>query len=242
MTYTPNNYCTIVEVKQAMPDRATTLFTDANGDPITIYDSFLTELCKRVSRHIDRITKRIPGAYYVTTETTKYFNGTHYSEYGISSDQQQDALLYRSGFLNQPSLPIDELADDPSFVGVNINGTMNPPVYTQYTADIDYIMYPYNAKDENRPYFRIYLNTIDGHYGSWYGYRKGVKITGKFGYSLTVPDDIKQACIEQVVKWFKRGQQLYQDIAVQTDPQQAIYKVMTDDFSDIAASYRKLII
>jgi hypothetical protein len=236
----PNDYCTIAEVKQAMPDKTATLFIDPNGDPITIYDAFLTELCTRVSRYIDRITKRIPGAYYVTTETTKYFDGVPWVEYGISSNQIADALIYRNGFINAPSLAIDELADDPSLVAVNINGDL--VTYIPYTPVTDYIMWPYNAKDEFRPYMRIYLNTITGQYQSWYGFRKGVKITGYFGYSKAVPDDIKQACIIQVVKWFRRGQQLYQDIGVQTDPQQLIYKIMSDDFSNIAASYRKLII
>ena len=55
------------------------------------------------------------------------------------------------------------------------------------------------------------MDTINGTKEMWYDYPKAVKVIGKFGFSAAAPSEIVQATIIQVMRWFKRGQQAYQD-------------------------------
>jgi hypothetical protein len=52
---------------------------------------------------------------------------------------------------------------------------------------------------------------LNGAYSEFDAYPKSVKITGVFGYSATPPEDVKQACEIQVLRWFMRAKQAYAD-------------------------------
>lgn len=70
---------------------------------------------------------------------------------------------------------------------------------TTWTTD-DYDLLPENATLEGRPYTWIEVSPL-GDY-SFPKHRKSVQIVGKFGFSDTPPDDIKQACIMIVVTMY----------------------------------------
>lgn len=50
-----------------------------------------------------------------------------------------------------------------------------------------------------------------------------VRVTAKWGYSVTVPDDIKEACIIQVSRWWKRGQSGWADAMANADLGQLMF-------------------
>lgn len=150
------------------------------------YDAGLDVLAARASRAIDMHLKRKPGAFYVNADVTLYFDGSGNSQ-----------------------LWIEELAAAPTSVQVAETGVLT--TLTSW-ASTDYVLWPYNALDYGTPYLRLDVDLMSGTKSLWYGYRKAVKIVGKFGFSTTVPGEIKEAAIIQAVRWFKRGQQAFADV------------------------------
>lgn len=149
-------------------------------------------LALRASRLIDKVCKAEDGFFYANTDQTRYFDG--------------------SGCLEQL---VDSLAGAPTKVEVAETGIVDDAsdtggTYTTW-ASRDYRCWPYNAIKQGRPYLRLDLDILNGSKATWWSFPKSVKITGPFGYSTTVPDLIKQATITQVARWWKRGQQAFQD-------------------------------
>jgi len=52
---------------------------------------------------------------------------------------------------------------------------------------------------------------------------RNIRITGKWGYSLSPPEIVKQAVIIQTIRWLKRSQQAYQDVGAISDLGQQKY-------------------
>ena len=150
------------------------------------YDALLIALATRASRAIDRYTGRKPGAYSVTADVTLYYDGS-------------GETLQRIG----------EIATAPTSVAVAESGTST---YTPWSVT-DYLLQPVNAPDSLEPYTALQIDRINGSKTVWYAYPKSVKIVGKSGYSIAVPDEVKQCTIIQATRWFKRGQQAFQDVA-----------------------------
>lgn len=178
----------------------------------TDYDDLLTNTITRASRLIDKETKREGGAFYNVTETTRYFDGSG------------AACQY-----------IDEITAAPSYVGISESGGVASTDYATLSSS-DYFLWP----DNETPYKRIDLDTINGAYSTFYRYRRGVKITAAFGYSQSVPDDIKQATIIQAARLYKRGQQGYQDTGAIAELGQLRYTKLDPDVMEIIAHYRRV--
>lgn len=145
------------------------------------YYALLTTCAGRASREFDSLTNRDSGAYAVSTDTTRYYHG--------------------SGGCQQW---IDEIAAAPTTVEVD---ETNSGTYVAW-ASTDYYCWPYNKF----PACRLDVDTRStGTKVAWYAFPKGVKITGKFGYSTTVPEVVKTAVIMMAARLFKRGGQAFQD-------------------------------
>lgn len=198
-----NDYATLAEMKAHLPDLAGTL-SDGSRDVI------LTSLLTRASRLVDRATNRKPGAFYITADSTLYFDSPRSSgvSYGGINTGQGYGEIAQSDSYPARRLRIGELADVPTSVAVTTNGDI-----TNYTAwaSTDYIMWPYNAVDFGEPYRAIDIDMLNGSQRTWYWFRKAIKIVGPFGYSRTVPDYIKELAIIQAARWYKRGQLAFQD-------------------------------
>ena len=149
------------------------------------YDAILDALCLRASRLIDGYFGRKPGAFSADTDETRYYTGSGCAEQWI-----------------------DELAAAPTSVSIAETGSVT--VYTALVAT-DYYLWPDNAALDGIPYMRLDLDRLNGTRVYWPQFRKSVKVVGKFGFSTTPPDEIRQAAIIQVAKWFKRGQQAFAD-------------------------------
>jgi len=167
----------------------------------TSYDAILTSLVKRASRFIDLAVKKWPGYFAANADETRYFQG--------------------SGKL---SLWVDEICASPTSVAVAETGDIVTPTYTAWAAT-DYILWPYNAIAMGEPYTRLDIDVLNGNKAIWYRYPKSVRIIGKFGYTTTAgtPEPIVQATIVQTVRWFKRGQQAFQDVGAIKDLGQLKY-------------------
>lgn len=180
------------------------------------YTQILEALITRASRAIDRATGREDGAYANDTATVRYFDGS-----------------------GQRELWVGEMAAAPSAVAVDEGGA---GTYTTWAAT-DYFTWPYNAADEGRPYFRLDVDQLNGDKAQWYRFPKSVKVTAKWGYSTTAPDAIKQATIVQVVRWFKRAQQAYQDVGAIAELGQLRYvKQLDPEVAFIIDHYRRVTI
>lgn len=55
-----------------------------------------------------------------------------------------------------------------------------------------------------------------------------VRVTAKWGYSVAVPEGIKQACIVQAATWYKRGQSGWSKILASNDLGQLAYDIPLD--------------
>jgi len=192
-----NDYVSTAELKAAMPDTTWS----------TTYDSEFARLATAASRIIDRLTGRKPGAYYVDADETRYFDG----RVGFNWNRARQNY---TAFSEERMLWIGELAAAPTSVSMTVDtprsGNFTALAYTTLTSG-DYFMRPYNALDDGLPYNEIALDPYNGTYALWYPWEQVVQVVGKFGYSATVPADIKQATIIQAVRMFKRGQQSYKD-------------------------------
>lgn len=192
------DYCTATEIKNHL--------TDSQLD--NTYDTILATLATRASRAIDRFTKRHNGAYAVSADSTRYFDG-----------------------MDEVELLIDELAAAPTSVSVAETGDVDDSggtggTYTAWAAS-DYLLWPYNALQLGLPYEALIIDRLYGTKSTWYSYRKAIKIVGKFGYATTTPEEIKEACIIQAVRYFKRGQQAFMDTSANPMFQQMPYGVVT---------------
>ena len=193
-----NDYITTIDIQAALPDTTWG----------STYDSEFARLATMASRVIDRLTHRKPGAFYVDTDVTRYFDGKH----GFNWNRARQAY---TAYGSEIELYIGELAEAPTSVEMTVDtprsGNYTALSYTSVTSG-DYYVAPYNAPDDGLPYTHLILDNYNGTYALWYPWRQVVKVTGKFGYSTTVPADIKQAALIQAIRPFMRGKQAFQDV------------------------------
>lgn len=131
-------------------------------------------------------------------------------------------------------LLIDELAAAPTSLSVAEDGIN----YTDWTTE-DYILWPYNRT----PYTRILVDMMNGAKSIFPKFPRAVKIVGKFGYSVAVPEEIKQATIIQAIRWFKRGQQAYQDTGAIVELGQLKYTQAVDpDVAMMIEHFKQVVI
>lgn len=207
-----NDYCTLADVQAAVPDSGLSSSSD--------YDSLITSLITRASRLIDKQARRQPGAFAVSGSASD--NETRYYT-GSGCDEQW----------------VDEMAGAPSYVGISSGGGVQSSDYDTVSST-DYFLYPDNAALDYEPYRRIDLDTLNGAFSAFYAFRRSVKVTAPFGYATTdnTPEDIHQAAIITAMRWFKRGQQGYQDTGVIPELGQMMYtKALDPDVVETLAHY-----
>lgn len=212
-----NDYCVVADLKEQL---------DPSGQQYstTDYDAAFGNVITRASRAIDRFTGRDPGAYAVSTDQTRYYDGSGTHE-----------------------LMIDELAALPTSVAVAETGDVDGSTdgggnYTTWSSS-DYLPYPYNALDHSEPFTELHVDTINGSRLAWYGFPKGVKVVGKFGYATTdnTPDDIVEATIIQAVRYFKRAEQGFKDVgAIEQLSQLRYVRRLDPDVESIVAHMKRL--
>ncbi len=113
--------------------------------------------------------------YPVVEETAKYYDGV-------------SEILFIDDLLSVDSFKLDTDGD-----GV---------FETTLTANTDYILYPQNKT----PKTYVELSTHSSRSISSFanGIKRGVEITGDWGYSLTIPKVVNRASVIQVIRWYQR--------------------------------------
>lgn len=152
---------------------------------VTTYDAAISPLITTASRLIDRLMGRWDNFFSGSSET-RYFNGV-----------QGDCIQ------------IDEFVSV-SAVYVSEQGGVASGSYTQLAAT-DFYPEPANATLNHRPYNALVMDYINGAELAWFPFRKAVKVVAVFGWSSTPPQEVKQACIIQTIRWVMRSKQMYQD-------------------------------
>lgn len=180
--------------------------------------TLIPELITRASRYLDTESWKEIGAYIVQSDTVQKFNGP--SVYNPDNDK----------------LWTLEMAQAPTLVEISTNGSQNS--FTTL-ASSNYFLWPDQNAAFGKPYYRIDLNTIDGSIKAWPPFRSAIRVTARFGYSVAIRDDIKQGVVMQVARWIRRAKQRYQNISVQTDPNQSIYREYDPEFTELCHQLRQ---
>lgn len=230
---TINNYATLNEVKTAIPDNSLT--TTADYDPLAI------ALISNVSRAIDKYTNRKPGAYYVNADVIRYIDGPAYGMYSPIYGIKTQRLS--GGYTGAEKLRIGELAALPSEVAVAETAAVatagGAGTYTVWPTT-DYWAEPSNAADDGIPYTTLVLDILSGTHRVWYPWKRAVRITGKFGYSTSVPSDVKEAVILQIIRLIRKAQQNYMNVATILDAGQVMQGDRLDqDITMMIKHYRR---
>lgn len=198
-----SDYCTVEEIKETLADTA----WDAS------YDRLLSRLITSASRALDRLTGWGEGAFLVTADATRYFDGSGGREQWL-----------------------DALAAAPTSVAVAESGDLNS--YTTWTSS-NYLPWPYNTT----PYLRLDIDQLNGTKSLWYRYPKSVKVVGRFGFSTEPPADVQMATIIQATRWFKRGQQAFRDTGAIAELGQLTYtKALDPDVAEMVKYLRRVTI
>lgn len=231
---TINDYATLSEVKASFPDNSL--------NATTTYDALTTSLITRCSRQFDKYTHREPGAYYVTGTSVRYFDGPGYGLFSPIYGYKTERLT--NTYTGAIALRCGELADVPTEVamaqGAVIATAGGSGTYT-VVPTTDYYPTPRNAQQFNRPYTALELDVVNGTTRVWLPYRQGIRITAKFGYSLTVPDDVKEGVVLMVIRLVRKAQQNYVETGVLLDSGQVMQGAKLDtDINDIVRSYKRL--
>ena len=120
---------------------------------------------------------------------------------------------------------------------LSASGGVDSTSYTTW-SDTQYFTIPFNYSVLGQPITALEIDP-DGSKSVFYRYRKSIKLTGVFGYSQTPPDDIKQAVKIQVMRWYMRSKQAWQDAGASVELGQMICVQQLDpDVKNLLAPYQ----
>lgn len=89
--------------------------------------------------------------------------------------------------------------------------TSGDGTYDTTWATSDYLLEPFNASTAGRPYTRITVSPQGTQ--TFPSCRRGVEIVGTFGWPSAAPTTVKQACLIQAFRLFKRATEAPMGIA-----------------------------
>lgn len=116
------------------------------------------------------------------------------------ADTDTTSVRYYSPLENW-ELPIDDLV---SLGTVQIDTSGGTAFATTLTANTDFLLEPYNATADGKPYEELRLHPLSSY--RWPCYPRSVKITGQFGWPA-VPEQVKSATTMVALKLFMRMRQ-----------------------------------
>lgn len=147
------------------------------------YNEALEFLSEAASRLVDGLCRVEPGGFAASAEAVRWYQGD-------------------GGGL----LLTDQMAAAPSLVRVDVTGLGDWQVLAAGTWDV----WPKSAVSRGRPYLGLTL-TPAAEIGGWPVRVNSIEVTSTWGYSLTIPERVKQAVAIQAVRWLRRGQQGFAD-------------------------------
>jgi len=204
------DYTNVLAVKADMPDSE--LFSSTSYD----YDAVIQGMITGASRLIDKEVGGWANYFYPTTDDqTRYFDGNGEEE------------IYIDPLVSLTSVYVSE------------SGGRASTSYTAWTENTDFYVSPYNYSVIGAPIQSLVIDNDSGSKGNWGTTRKGVKVTGVFGYASYPPADIQQACKITAMRWFMRAKQSWQDTSVNAAIGEMLYTQSLDpDVKEILKPYK----
>ena len=196
----------------------------------TADDTQLEEILSAATRTIDRFCNRPDGFVSAAAASARYFVGSGDTIQWIDECASVTAVAVKDS-------PSDDEDDYTSWTLGTVGSTTDADVFP---ASGDPIAPDYNST----PYTFLVIGPngsysvfTGGSFTTRGGFRgigsrtRGtptVKVTAKWGFATTVPADIKEACIMQSARWYKRLQSAMADTAASTEMGTLLYRQSLD--------------
>lgn len=211
-----SDYCTLADIKQDIPEGGIASTTD--------YDAAISQMITDASRMIDNEIGKWPNYFQPSTdEETRYYDGNTWEE------------TSRLGLYGR-AIRIDDAVSITSFA-ISQSGGMQSTDYTVWASG-DFFTAPYNNVALGLPIRWVEIDFLNGSQNSFYGYRRGVRVTGRFGWSSACPSTVSRATKIQVIRWFMRGKQAFADGGANPATGQMTYvKKLDADVAELIKPY-----
>lgn len=123
-------------------------------------------------------------------------------QFGVESGAVARTYTYDPCYFidGRPALSIDDLSSTSSLV-VAADEDDSGAYATTLTIDEDYVLWPYNASRDGKPW--THLLSRSGATYLFPRYSNSIRVTGIFGWS-SVPNAVKMACLIQSARFFVR--------------------------------------
>ena len=186
-------YATVTNLK----DRLNITTTDATRDAV------LSGLLDASSQAIDGICNRPHGFVADSVASARYFPGSGKAWQRIDENVSVTAVSVKDSY------------SDTTFTAWTAPSTA-------FAGDGDFIVATggYERPEYNRTPYTLLLTDPNGSYGAFtagFGGRPTVMVTARWGYSDTVPPQVREACIVQASRWWKRGESGWADSVASAD-------------------------
>lgn len=221
------DYCTAAEIKYQIQAYI----------PNIENDTAIAAMITAASRAIDNFCNRPDGFVALPSATARVFPGTGGYAQMIDECVAITAVNTKTAPNETTYANVWTVADWIPFSG--------DPLYPNYnTLPYDAIM---TAGNGSYPLF------MNGRYGGLRGFRPDdyegvsernlptVQVTAKWGYAVAVPEPIKQACIIEVSRWFKRAQSAWADTLANGDFGMMMYQKSLDPAVKMLLEYGRYV-
>ena len=213
-------YATITELKA----RINIDSTDATRDTV------LTALLSAAEAAINGYCNRPDGFVALATATARYYPGSGKSYQWIDECVAVSAVAVKdSASDDEDDYTAWTLGTIGTTTGADVFLATGDPEYPEFTrtpytllvigANADYSIFP-SGNFRTRGGFRPSSDSVRG--------LPAVKVTARWGYAATVPANVKEACILQSARWWKRGQSAWADTIANVDFGVLMYRKSLD--------------
>lgn len=212
------SYATLAELKAEMNKTG-------SGD-----DASLQRILDAATKKIDRLCKRPDGFEADAVASARYYTGSGKPYQWI----EECVAVTAVGVKDSPSDEEDEYtAWTVGTVGATTGADVFPASGEPEWPDYNSTPYTFLVVGANGDYSVF----PSGRYTTRGGFKPSVlvargvpvvKVTARWGYAAAVPDDIKEACLMQAARWYKRLQSAMADAVASADFGQLLYRQKLD--------------
>ncbi|MDZ4768360.1 MAG: hypothetical protein SGJ24_04465 [Chloroflexota bacterium] len=174
-------------------------------------DDVITRLISAVSRQIDRYCNRLDGFEASATATARVFPGRGETTLWIDEcaavtlvEGRESVSSAWTGWTAGDWIPFSGDDMSPNFNKTPYHGLMVMPSGT-------HSVFPHGA------YSSMWVFDTGRRQRGIVMTLPTVQVTARWGYALSVPDDVENACIIQTARMYKRGQSAYADTLATSD-------------------------
>lgn len=203
---------------------------DRIGKSLSTDDAILDALLSAASRAIDGYCNRPDGFLAITTATTRYFPGSGRPYQRIDECSAISAVYVKDSSTDDENA---YTAWTLGVVGTTTSADVFPasgdPRYPDFTS-LPYTLLVIGANGDYS-YFPTGEFTTRGGFRPSSGIKRSipvVKVTARWGFALTTPANVKEACIVQAARWWKRGESSWADALASADLGQLQFRQSLD--------------